>query len=92
MPLPHDLRQLPKQYCIDKTKVLLGLGGPDWREQVVDKLKSAMQEWMNSIPSFCKQSPLCVHTFLICRQYNGIPTCLPNTQCSLPACTRATTF
>lgn len=44
------------QYCIDKSKVLLGLVGPNWRESVVEQLNTAMEEWTASIPPHGRDS------------------------------------
>ncbi|KZS98644.1 hypothetical protein SISNIDRAFT_481356 [Sistotremastrum niveocremeum HHB9708] len=44
-------------YCIDKSKVLLGLVGPNWRESVVEQLNTAMEEWTASIPPHVRWGP-----------------------------------
>ena len=48
-------RDLPRialffKYCIDKSKVLLGLVSDDWPQQIVSQLNTALDEWVESVP------------------------------------------
>ncbi|THH02715.1 hypothetical protein EW145_g6716 [Phellinidium pouzarii] len=50
--MAHALRTIrkKKKYCIDKSKVLLGLVSDDWQEQIVSQLNTALDEWVESVP------------------------------------------
>lgn len=38
------------QYAIGRFKQPLGLVGPRWREQVIERLNSALLQWIESLP------------------------------------------
>lgn len=48
------------QYCIDKSKVLLGLVSDDWQEQVVSQLNTALDEWVDSVPEHSQSLLFCL--------------------------------
>ncbi|KDQ57491.1 hypothetical protein JAAARDRAFT_58100 [Jaapia argillacea MUCL 33604] len=43
-------------WAIDKSKVFLGLVGPDWRDRIMKELNDALTEWIDSIPPHLKWS------------------------------------
>ncbi|EJD02602.1 uncharacterized protein FOMMEDRAFT_84516, partial [Fomitiporia mediterranea MF3/22] len=51
--MAHALRTI---YCIDKSKVLLGLVSDDWQEQIVSQLNTVLDEWVESVPEHLRLS------------------------------------
>ncbi|KAL5485496.1 hypothetical protein ACEPAI_8138 [Sanghuangporus weigelae] len=51
--MAHALRTI---YCIDKSKVLLGLVSDDWQAQIVSQLNAALDEWVESVPEHLRWS------------------------------------
>ncbi|KAI5118928.1 hypothetical protein M0805_003752 [Coniferiporia weirii] len=49
----HTMRTI---YCIDKSKVLLGLVSDGWQEQIVSQLNTALDEWVESVPEHLRWS------------------------------------
>ncbi|KAH8080269.1 fungal-specific transcription factor domain-containing protein [Cristinia sonorae] len=49
----HALRTL---YALEKSKAPLGLVGPRWREETVERLNDAMGDWLESIPTHLRWS------------------------------------
>ncbi|KAH8107479.1 fungal-specific transcription factor domain-containing protein [Phellopilus nigrolimitatus] len=52
--MAHALRTI---YCIDKSKVLLGLVSDDWQAQIVSQLNTALDEWVETVPEHLRWSP-----------------------------------
>jgi hypothetical protein len=45
-----DFGFMQKQYAIDKSKILLGVVGQQWEQQIVAELDSALNKWVDSVP------------------------------------------
>jgi len=41
------------QYAINKSKILLGVVGQQWEQQIVAELDSALNKWVDSVPDHC---------------------------------------
>uniref|UniRef100_A0A0W0F039 Zn(2)-C6 fungal-type domain-containing protein n=1 Tax=Moniliophthora roreri TaxID=221103 RepID=A0A0W0F039_MONRR len=44
-------------YSINKSKVLLGLAGPQWEQRIVTELDSALNQWADSLPEHLRWDP-----------------------------------
>jgi hypothetical protein len=44
----------PTQYAVDRDKLLRGLIEGDWRKTVVTQLNTAMEVWLENMPSHCR--------------------------------------
>ncbi|KAI0080936.1 hypothetical protein K474DRAFT_1704230 [Panus rudis PR-1116 ss-1] len=52
--LGYALRTL---YSIKKSKILLGLTGPQWQQNIVAELDSALNQWIESVPDHLRWDP-----------------------------------
>ncbi|KAI0080937.1 hypothetical protein K474DRAFT_1704231 [Panus rudis PR-1116 ss-1] len=44
-------------YSIKKSKILLGLTGPQWQQNIVAELDSALNKWIDSVPDHLRWNP-----------------------------------
>ncbi|KAF9256488.1 hypothetical protein L218DRAFT_966338 [Marasmius fiardii PR-910] len=44
-------------YSINKSKILLGLAGPQWEQRIVTELDSALNQWVDSVPEHLRWDP-----------------------------------
>lgn len=51
------------QYSINKSKVLLGYVGPQWQQNIVAQLDSALNKWIENIPDHRKSNFFCVFAY-----------------------------
>ena len=42
------------QYTINKSKLILGYVGPEWKQRIVAEIDSSMNKWLDSIPAHRK--------------------------------------
>ena len=42
------------QYAINRTKVALGRAGPQWEQDIVSEIDSALNAWVDAVPEHCK--------------------------------------
>ena len=58
------------QYAINKSKNLLGFAGPDTEQHIVTELDSALNKWVDTVPSHCVSPSLRIVS------YNSTETCV----------------
>jgi hypothetical protein len=60
----HSCRMLriPRQYSINKSKVLLGFVRQEWEQRVVSELDSALNQWFDSVPAHCTRVVTCLRS------------------------------
>lgn len=63
------------QYAINRSKVAFGRVGPQWEQDIVSEIDSALNAWLDSVPEHCAFRYFFDRYFSdrLC-QYNGIPT------------------
>ncbi|TFK47812.1 hypothetical protein OE88DRAFT_1770005 [Heliocybe sulcata] len=44
-------------YSVNKSKIMLGLVGPDWEQRLVSQLDSSLNEWVDSLPHHLRWDP-----------------------------------
>lgn len=44
-----------KQFTINKSKLILGYVGPEWKQRIVAEIDSSMNKWLDTIPSHRKR-------------------------------------
>lgn len=42
------------QYAINRSKVAFGRQGPEWEQDMVSEIDSALNAWKDSVPGHCK--------------------------------------
>jgi len=49
-------------YSTTKSRTILGFIGPQWEERIVAELDSALNKWIDSIPTYLRWDPRCTDT------------------------------
>lgn len=52
----YPINLLAVQYTINKSKLLFGFVGAEWKQGVVAELDSALNEWISGVPPHCSYS------------------------------------
>ena len=60
----------PKQFTINKSKLLLGYVGPEWKQRIVAELDSSMNRWLDTVPAHCEYITL---AFIPHSSFNNTP-------------------
>ena len=42
------------QYTINKSKLILGYVGPEWKQRVIAEIDSSMNKWLDTVPAHRK--------------------------------------
>ena len=56
------------KYSINKSKLTLGMVGPQWEQKIVAELDSAINKWIDMVPLHCE----CSTNIFRCRHHNPL--------------------